>query len=117
MTIALVSDLIFTTKITSTAEALGVPVEVVRTLEELAGSLAGDGAAVVIVDLEIDGVDPIDAIGRCRDAAPRPRVIAFGSHVRTEQLEAARQAGADEVMPRSAFVRRLAEILGGAISE
>jgi hypothetical protein len=40
-------------------------------------------------------------------AAP---VIAFGSHVDGELLDAARRAGCAEVLPRSRFFRRLADL-------
>jgi CheY-like chemotaxis protein len=40
-------------------------------------------------------------------------VIAFGSHVNAEALRAAREAGADRVLARSAFVRDLPALLGG----
>ena len=39
------------------------------------------------------------------------RAIGFASHVHTELIAAARNAGADEVLPRSAFAGRLADIL------
>jgi hypothetical protein len=37
-------------------------------------------------------------------------VIAFGAHVDDELLDAARRAGCAEVLPRSRFFRRLAEL-------
>jgi hypothetical protein len=37
--------------------------------------------------------------------------IGFVSHVQTELIDAARQAGVDEVLARSAFTMRLPEIL------
>ena len=36
-----------------------------------------------------------------------PRVIAYGSHVNTELLKAARDAGCDHVLPQSKFVALL----------
>jgi hypothetical protein len=38
-------------------------------------------------------------------------VVAFFSHVQTEFLEKAKAAGADEILPRSAFVQRLEQLL------
>jgi hypothetical protein len=37
--------------------------------------------------------------------------VGFASHVQTEVIDAARRAGVDDVMARSAFTQRLAEIL------
>ena len=36
-----------------------------------------------------------------------PRVVAYGSHVDTASLQAARTAGCDPVLPRSKFVKEL----------
>lgn len=114
---AYVTDLLFSTKITSTGQALGVPVTVARgvdTLVEKLGAASGDdSAALVIVDLNSSG-DPVEAIRRLKALAPAPRVIAFLSHVQVELATAARNAGADEVMARSAFSMNLPTILKGA---
>jgi hypothetical protein len=40
-------------------------------------------------------------------------LLGFFSHVQTELQQAALAAGFDRVMPRSAFAKHLAEILGG----
>ncbi len=42
------------------------------------------------------------------------RVIGFGSHVDAERLDAAEAFGFDDVLPRSVFFRRMAEIVGTA---
>jgi hypothetical protein len=41
-------------------------------------------------------------------------VVGFFAHVQTELMQRARAAGFDEVLPRSAFVARLPDILRGA---
>ena len=40
---------------------------------------------------------------------------AFVSHVDTAVIQAARAAGADQVMPRSAFAANLAAVLAGGM--
>jgi len=42
-------------------------------------------------------------------------VVGFVSHVQTETIAAARAAGIDEVMARSAFVARLATLLENGV--
>jgi hypothetical protein len=69
--------------------------------------------SVVIVDLEVLGDDPADGV-RSLVAASKA-VLAFGPHVRGEMLAAARAAGA-VVLPRSAFLGRLPELLRAAPS-
>lgn len=108
---ALVPDLIFATKIASTARSLGVQVANIRTLDQLTERLSSNHDALVLIDLEAADLDPIHAIELCKQSEHQPRTIAFGSHVRTDLLGAARRAGADEVLARSGFVGRLPSML------
>ena len=39
------------------------------------------------------------------------RTVGYASHVQVDVIDAARAAGVDDVLPRSAFTMRLAEIL------
>jgi len=72
-----------------------------------ASSGSGSGAApTLLVDLEL-GDSAIAMIESARSRTPAPRTIAFGSHVARDVLARAREAGADEVMPRSRFVQWL----------
>jgi hypothetical protein len=66
---------------------------------------AAAGADIVVVDLGRPGV--VEQLG-----AIRARTIGFGSHVDDVVLQAAAAAGCDEVLPRSRFFRRVAELLG-----
>ncbi len=113
-TIALVSDLMFSSKITATANSVGASVAIVRTLEQLENELTSNPATTVIIDLEATAADPIDAITHCVNTQPKPRVIAFGPHVNVDLLTKAKQAGADEVMPRGAFTANLPQLLSAA---
>lgn len=108
---AVVSDLIFSTKITSTAASLGVIVAVVRSLEKLDARMTQGGDRLALIDLDCESIDPIEAIRKIHRSSSRPRMVAFVSHVRADLMEAARQAGVDEVMARSAFVAKLPAIL------
>jgi hypothetical protein len=97
--LALVTDLMDRSRIES---ALPVPV---RFVSELDASAPGD-ATVVLADLR-RVADP----AALRALVPDARIIAFGSHIDDEALEAARRAGFDEVLARSAFFRRLAQLI------
>jgi DNA-binding NarL/FixJ family response regulator len=121
--IAVVTDLIFSTKITGTAKALGGQVLVSRNIGALklhldTAALAAEGEAapgtgenLVIIDLNSSGVDAIEAVRVAKGHPSAPRVVAFLSHVQAELALAARQAGADQVMARSTFVERLPELV------
>ena len=112
--IAVVTDLIFSTRITGTAKALGRPYAVARNLEKLGELLdAATEPPLVIVDMNASGVDPAEAVRRSKSHSSSPRVVAFLSHVDVALAQAARSAGADQVMARSAFTAQLPQLLGG----
>lgn len=114
---ALLRDLFFRSRIEATARAAGVPVIVSGTLEELLETMEGRERGAVLVDLGggADGSDEarsaIDAIRTLKRLPEPPAIVAWGSHVDVEAFEAALAAGADRVLPRSAFTRRLPELL------
>lgn len=115
MVLYLASDLIWSTRIKATAVDAGVPARPVRNLEMLEARLADELVRGVILDLEA-GQAAFDLLGRLRgpgasDQERRIRVLAFGPHHDREALQAAREGGADEVLPRGAFDHALGEIL------
>jgi len=106
------SDLFFATRIRSTAETLGVTTRPTRDSAALAKRLddAGQPVQAVMVDLELgDEANALIRQAKAHEAAPA--VIAFGSHVAKDVLQAAKDAGADHVLPRSAFTVKLPELL------
>lgn len=107
-----VSDLIFATKIRGTAAALGVEVAIVRDRAAMLAHL--DDAAILILDLNLDGDDAVELIRLARARQPAPTIVAYCAHVDKGLAAAAEEAGADTVMPRSKFVAALPEILAGA---
>lgn len=111
--VAVVTDLIFATKISSTGKALQANMQMVRSLPALASAIAGGDVSRLIVDLEASGIDPIEAIRSARANAPTLDIVAYVSHVQVDLAAAAKQAGATQVMPRSAFVGRLPQLLAG----
>ena len=71
-----------------------------------------DPIKLVKADLVVVDLTRVDDLSAVRRAAPHSRIVAFGPHVDDAALEAARQAGIDEVMPRSRFFRQIDELLG-----
>jgi CheY-like chemotaxis protein len=107
--IALVSDLLFESRITATAAQTGAMVRVVRSAESVRRSLAK--ASALLIDLHASVCDPLALIGQIKRKRPGLPVIGYFSHVDRERKRRARDAGADEVLPRSVFTERLAEVL------
>ena len=110
----LCTDLIFSTKITGTAKSLGKPFTVIRTQEKLQAALDASPAALLIIDLNATGIDPIAAIRTAKSHSTPPRIVAFLSHVQVDLAKEAKAFGADQVLPRSAFTTQLPSILAGA---
>lgn len=108
--VALVTDLLFVAKVKGTADAIGIPLTVVRNARDLVRTVE-QGAGLAIVDMNAEGVDPAESIRACK-AATRPTfVVAYLSHVQKDLADAAREAGADVVMPRSKFSQELPALL------
>jgi DNA-binding NarL/FixJ family response regulator len=113
MVLCAVDDLLFSSKIRATAKQAGVELTFARSPEEILGQARARKPALVIFDLNSGKTDPINTISALK-ADPELaglRTIGFASHVHTELISAARSAGADQVLPRSAFAGNLAEIL------
>ena len=111
-TYALVDDLFFRAKIEATAAAAGVAVAFARTPREL---LDAASARLVLVDLGLSSGGAADSIRALKAREPAPVVIAFGAHRDVPALTAARDAGADRVLARSALVARLPDLLRGEL--
>ena len=110
--VGLMDDIFFQMKVAETAKHLGIEFKVATNTNALLGLLE-PRPQLVIVDLNARN-QPIDAIVKLRAASKDIRVVAFLSHVQRELAEQARNAGCDEVMPRSSFTQNLAEILSPA---
>ncbi len=113
--IAAVDDMFFASKIRATAESLGVAVSFVRKQERILSGAREKRPDLILVDLHSQTVDPL-AIAVALKSEPDLQsipLLGFFSHVRTDLLEEAREAGYDTVVPRSVFSRDLASILIG----
>ena len=112
--IAIVTDMIFATRITATADKLGTACKIVRDANALSETLDSGYPQIVLVDMNADAALAEGAIRTVKSRSPNTRVIAFFSHVQTELQERAEAAGADDVWPRSVFVQRLPQVLAAA---
>ena len=115
MILALVDDLMFRSKIKSSAAALGVTVTFAGSREAAFASMRTEPPALVILDLNNPRTDPIGTVTAMkRDASLSSiRTVGFVSHVDADTIGAARAAGVDEVLARSAFTAALPDLLSG----
>jgi CheY-like chemotaxis protein len=116
MVLAIVDDLMFASKIKTAAGQLGVTVAFARSSAAALAAIRENAPRLVILDLNNPRTDPLGTVAAIKGdpATMAIRTVGYASHVQTDVIDAARQAGVDEVMARSAFTARLAEILAAA---
>jgi CheY-like chemotaxis protein len=108
-----VDDLFFEAKIGEVLRTLGVPAAVAKSEDALGRLLAEGETPLAFVDVGARRLSGRRAIEEIRRAAPPTgtRIVAFVSHVRPEQAQAARALGADDVLARSALVAALPDLV------
>ena len=106
--LAIVTDLLFQSRLREQARALGYDVAVADTMDAGTEALAG-GPALVVLDLHVDGIDWRRTVATAREQ--RVPVLAFGRHTEPQLLRSAREAGCDRVVPRSTFVEELPKLI------
>ena len=118
MVIAVVDDLLFSSKIRAVASQTGTQIAFVRERAAIVDAVRGKAPTLVIFDLDRDALDPVGAIAEIRatDDLKDVRLVGFVSHVRADRIAAARAAGATQVLARSAFVATLDQLLISAES-
>jgi hypothetical protein len=105
-------DLIFTSKITGTARALGYRFLTAGSVDQATTVIEQMRPRLIFADLASgDLTAPPALLALRRIAGPEAVFIAFGSHVDPASLDAARAAGCQEAMPRSRFVAELPELI------
>ena len=101
---AVVTDLIFSTKITTEARAQRRVVRVLRSFTVMAEFLRTTPPDMLIVDMNCGGINGTSAITLAKSVNPACKVMAYLSHGQQDLAQEARTAGADQVLPRSEFV-------------
>ena len=103
----------FTSKIRTAANQLGVAVTIARTGAAALAEMRKNAPALVILDLNSARADPLGTVAAMKQDASLAAIptIGFVSHVQTDLIDEARRIGVDEVLARSAFTMRLGDIL------
>jgi CheY-like chemotaxis protein len=110
--LAVVEDLFFTVKINEAAKRAGLSVAFVKS-ERDALDQAAEHPALIILDLNFAGVEPVQLIQKLKadPALQKISLLGYVSHVQGELKQAAQEAGCDMVLARSAFSQNLPQIL------
>ncbi len=113
MVLCVVDDLLFSVKISTAAKALGVDIYFERSADMVLARAREKQPSLIIFDLNSVRLRPLEMIEALKadpDLKALP-TLGYVSHVQTETIAAARKAGVDEVLARSAFVEQLGSIL------
>lgn len=115
MILAVLDDLMFTSKIKTTARQLGVTVDFARSADAALAEMRKAAPSLVIFDLNNPRINPLGIVATMKadPALAGVPTVGYASHVQVDVIQAARQAGVGDVMARSAFTEQLAEILSG----
>jgi CheY-like chemotaxis protein len=110
--VAVLNDLMFTVKIQEAAKRAGLNVVFVKSQPE-ALEQAKENPAVIILDLNMSSLEPLDTIARLKSNEQTSKISLLGyvSHVQGDLKLAAQQQGCDTVIARSAFSQNLPTIL------
>ena len=113
--LAAVEDLLFRSKISETADRVGVEAAFPRNPKKLLETLRASPPDLLVLDLNSSRFEPLELlrIVNSDSALRNVRTIGFLSHVQGDLALAARESGCDRVMARSAFVENLPRVLSG----
>jgi DNA-binding NarL/FixJ family response regulator len=112
MILAVVDDLLFLSKIQEAAKHLGVAVKSARPTD-LPDLAIQDVPSAIIIDLNHRSGKVLEVLRTLKSDLKTKgiAVIGFVSHVQSDLIAAARDAGCDLVLARSAFVSQLPSLL------
>lgn len=116
MIVCAIDDLLFSIKIKEAAKHLGVALYFERSADRIVDTVRERQPTLVIFDLNSAKLAPLAAITTIKGdpALASVRTLGYVSHVDSTTIAAAREAGIDDVLARSAFAERLGAILTSA---
>jgi DNA-binding NarL/FixJ family response regulator len=116
MIVCAIDDLLFSVKVKTAAKALGTDIYFERAPDGVIDTVREKRPSLVIFDLNSTRLKPMEAIAAMKadPALKTIRTLGYVSHVDAASIEAARAAGVDQVLARSAFAERLGDILTSA---
>jgi CheY-like chemotaxis protein len=113
MILCAIDDLFFSIKISTAAKQLGVDVFFERSADHVVDRVREKRPSLVILDLNSAKLNQLATLTAMKtDPALRDiPTLGYVAHIDSATIDAARAAGVDQVLARSAFVEKLREIL------
>ena len=122
--LAAVEDLLFRSKISETADQLGIESSFPRNPKKLAEALRTSPPDLLILDLNSTRFEPLKLLRaiKSEQGTRGIQTVGFLSHVQKDLAVAAKEAGCDRIIARSAFTKDLPKVLAegepsGAVDE
>ena len=107
-----IHDLMFSSKVT--AALGGRKVNWLPRGTKVSDQVAAAKPDVLLIDLAAPALDSINAIRAIKSGEQKGTVvIGYVDHTRGDVMDAARDAGCDQVLSKGEFARRLPELLQG----
>ena len=107
----LTNDLMFSSRVTGFAQQLGLALRMIGSLAGLLTEAQTTGCQFVLLDLALPGIDPRQTVAEIRTNFPTAKIVAYGPHVHEELLQAAAEAGCEEVLSRGQFHQQIERVL------
>jgi len=107
---------LFRSKISETASQLGIEASFPRNPRKLLEAVRESPPDLLVLDLNSARFEPLALVQTIKSegATQSVKTVGFLSHVQKDLAVAAREAGCDRVVARSAFTKNLPEILAGS---
>jgi CheY-like chemotaxis protein len=107
-------DLLSSSRIESALKSLGWAVVTARTQDEALARLRHITPMLVLINFNIEGLQPLVITERAKSLHPQVKVLGFISHTRLSEVRPKAQiAGCDKLVANSALQERLPQILAG----
>ena len=110
-----VPDLLFRSKLRDAARDAGADTSSASSPGVVLERARETRPDIVVVDLGDERIEPFDLIRKLKaePSLSSTRVVGFFSHVRLDIRDAAKAAGCDVILPRSAIVSALSGLISG----
>lgn len=110
--LAVLEDLFFTVKLHESAKRAGLAIEFLKSETDVLAK-ARHKPALIVIDLNYNGIDPIKLIGTLKGDGETKSIdlVGYVSHIQGDLKQRAHEAGCNMVLARSAFSQNLPQIL------
>jgi len=106
------ADLTCSSALAAAARKSGLAVITASNAANCLAASRDQAIRLYLLDLQLPQLPLETLVSELRAAQPLAQIVAFGPHVQSERLKAARASGCDQVLTRGQFFERLEELVG-----